>query len=295
MFRLELNKFWTKFELLILDKVNNSNLKNEINELFTNYEFIFSRFIDDSEISKVNKNKWGDLSPLFFLLFKKVIELSELTWYFFNPFVNVESIGYSTKKISNNNDIENIWFYDNFELKSNNIILKNNSLLDFWWLWKWYFVDYISDYLIKNNFKNYFINFWWDIYVSWKKDLDKSWRIWIENPFLLWDVIWYIDIENKSISSSWNYFRNWNINGINYHHIINPHTNKNEFEIKMISIVSDKTFFSDWIATSVFNMWISKWLLFLNNNNIDGLIIWENAKAYFTKWFIKKYNFDKIY
>ncbi len=296
MFKLNLNKFWTKFNLLIIDEFDNLDLENEINNLFINYEKIFSRFKNDSELSILNKNKRAELSSLFFELFKKNIELNNLTNWFFNPFIDVESIWYSNKKLDLNYTKKNkILFNENFELKWNLLTLKNNSNLDFWWSWKWFFVDYVSLYLKNKGFKNYFIDFWGDVYVSWRKNKDDIWRIWIENPFLIWETIGYINLTDSSISSSGNYFRNWDINWKQFHHIINPLNNLNENEIKMITIISKNTYFSDSIATALFNMWIKNAILFLNKNNIDWLIIWMNAKAYFSKWFIKKYWFKKEY
>jgi thiamine biosynthesis lipoprotein ApbE len=293
---MTLNKFWTFFELYIIDKFDDINLENDINELFKNYENIFSRFKENSELSLVNKENRGDLSPLFLSLFKKNIELNQITNWYFNPFIDVEGIWYSNKKINiRKSKLDKISFEGNFYLDSNELILKNNTKIDFWGSWKWYFVDYASKYLIEKWFKNYFINFWWDIYISWKKDLNTKWRVWIENPFLKGEKIWYIDLEDNSISSSWNYLRAWEIDWDKFHHIINPKNNSNENEIKMVTIISDETYFSDSIATAVFNMWISEAISFLNNKNIDGLIIWANAKAYFSKWFIKIYNFSKNY
>ena len=296
MYKLTLNKFWTFFELYIVDEFNNIEIENDVNDLFENYENIFSRFKENSELSLVNKESRGDLSPLFLSLFKKNIELNQITNWYFNPFIDVESIWYSNKEINiKKNKLDNISFEENYILSWNKLILKDNTKIDFWWSGKWYFVDYVSKYLIEKWFKNYFINFWWDIFISWKKDLYKKWRVWIENPFLRGEKIWYIDLENNSISSSWNYLRAWEIDWDKFHHIINPKNNSNENEIKMVTIISDKTYFSDSIATAVFNMWINNAMSFLNEKNIDWLIIWDNAKAYFSKWFIKKYNFSKDY
>lgn len=296
MFRLDLSKFWTRFELLIIDKFEWFDFKKEIKEIFFSYELIFSRFNKNSEISKINKESRGDLSPLFFDVFIKIKNLNILTNWYFNPFVNVEDIWYSNKRIDKSYSLnKSINFKNNFELSWKTLILKNNHILDFWWIWKWFFVDQIVKYLKNKNIKNYFINFWWDIYVSWKKGEDEKWRVWIENPFISWKMIWYIDIQDNSISSSWNYFRNWDIDWKKYHHIINPHTNLNENEIKMVTIIWKETYFSDSIATSVFSMWIDKWIKFLNIENIDWIIISDNWKAYFSKWFTKKFNFSKNY
>lgn len=294
MYNLELSKFWTLFKLTILDENKIENIENKINKLFNYFELTFSRFDKKSEISLLNKKKRADLSSLFLKLLNKTIELNYFTNWYFNPFIEVENIWYSSKKI-NLTWKKEVQFNNNFNINWNKIELNWDSILDLWWIWKWFFVDLISDFLTLNNIKNYSINFGWDIYVSWVKIDNKLWRIWIENPFLKWEKIWYIDLTDKSISSSGNYLRKWNIEWKTYHHIINPLTNKNENEITMVTIIWNECYFTDSIATSVFNMWIKEGIKFLNKNNIDWLIIWNNTKAYFSKWFTIKFNFNKNY
>lgn len=292
MKNIKLTKFKTFFELNLLDDIKIEG--SEIENIIDNYEKIFSRFLENSELSIINKNWAGKISALFLDLLTKNIELYKLTNWYFNPFIEVDNIWYNNRwennfKIKEEKSIDLI---KNIELNGNNLKILNNLKIDFWWSAKWFLVDIIAKYLKDKNAKNFFINFWWDIYISWK-NWEKKWNIWIENPFLKWKNIWLIELENMSVSSSWSYIKKWEINWEKYHHIINPKTWKNENEITMITIIAQKTFFSDSIATAVYNMWIEKALNFLNENNLDWLIIWTNSKAYLSKNFKEKYNFKK--
>lgn len=325
MKKVQLNKFWTFFDLSIFDENfsenNLENLKKEILNKFENYENIFSRFRKNSELSKINQNKEWKMSLVFFELFEKIMEINTLTNWFFNPFVEIDNLENNNL---NKNKFLNLFFSEwekkfqinkNFFIKNWKIVLEKNINLDFWWIWKWYFVDLIWKKLKEKKIDNFIINFWWDIYTNWEKinkqntdnkenntekifenkllNKNNLFRIWIQNPFLNEKNIWYIDLKNKSISSSWRYFKNWEIKWKKYHHIVNPFTNSNELEIQMVTIISEKTYFTDSIATAVFNMWIVKWMDFLKKNKIDWIIIWENKKAFFTEWFRKKFNFNE--
>lgn len=285
MKKIKFKKYTTNFELNLIDDILITD--SEIEKIIDNFEMVFSRFKSDSELSKLNKN-WGwEVSPLFLKLFNLNIHLNKLTKWFFNPFINIENIWYSDKKLKDNKN-QKIEFEENYILNWNKLIIKNNANIDFWWSAKWFLVDLLSDYLKNKWAKNFFINFGWDIYFSWKKENEK-WIAWIANPFKIWENLWFIKLENLSISSSWNYKRNWEIDGKKYHHILNPKTQENENEIVMISIIWKNTYFTDSIATSVFNMWIKSGLDFLNENKIDWIIIWEDKKYYLTNNFQDKY------
>lgn len=287
MQKISFKKFTTDFEIIIYDEIENLEVK--IKKIITNFEMTFSRFLDNSEISRLNKEKSLEISSLFKKLFNLNIELYNLSNGYFNPFVNVDSIWYSWE-ISKNLDKKTSDFYSLFNLNWNKLVLHNKAKLDFWGSWKWFLVDLISSFIKNKWWKNYIVNFWGDIYVSWK-NWNNDWKIGIDNPFLEGEWFWMINIKNKSISTSWTYKRNWEVNGKKYHHIINPKSQNNEFEVIMVSIVWKNTVFTDWIATSVLNMWIEKGLNFLNKNKIDWLIIWTDKKVYFSKDFILNTNF----
>lgn len=284
---------WTNIEIIINSEIN---IEKEIYEafwIFYSYELEFSRFLKNSTLSLLNQNKTLEVSSRFLDVFNLCKEIYNITNWFFNPLINLSNIWYSSNFEDNNfskTSILNNLNMDEIKIEWNFINLLQDQNLDFGWIVKWYCVDIVAEYLLEKWCKDFIINAWWDIYTSWNNNW-KKWIIWIDNPFIPDTLIWSIELENKSISTSWSYKRNWKIKWNNYHHIINPNNYSScENEIISLSLISQKTYITDTYATACFNMWIEKSLKFLERNNIDSLIIWTDSKMYTSKWF-NNYNF----
>lgn len=293
---------WTDIEININSNFSEKKILEDIEksfDIFSDLENEFSRFSQKSDLSILNKNKSLEVSNRFL----KVLELSKaiykITNWFFNPLINVSNIWYSEsfEKINNNPspalplilkegskmslDLEKI------KIIWNKIILEEDQNLDFGGIVKWYCVDLVQEFLEKNWYYDFIINAGWDIFVSKKSCVA------IDSPFIKDNIFALITLENKAISTSGTYKRNWKIGEKNYHHILNPKDNKNNNEIISISLVSDKCYISDCFATSCIAMWIEKSIMFLEKQKIDWVIIWSDWKIY-KIWDLGKYEFDII-
>ncbi|HBB04520.1 TPA: hypothetical protein DCZ39_06625 [Patescibacteria group bacterium] len=104
-------------------------------EIFHALELEFSRFIPNSSLSIVNKNRTGVVSDAFIDILKKCKEIYTDTDSYFNPLINLSQIGYSKDFHSNefikqeainvNLNLEKI------EIKGNQITLQEGQNLDF--------------------------------------------------------------------------------------------------------------------------------------------------------------------
>lgn len=295
---------YTKTQFLMWTDVTISIVANEnpVDDIYNSFAIFyalekqFSRFLDDSELSEVNKNKEMEVSKRFSEIFLLSKEIFENTSHYFNPLVNLSNIWYS--KDFDSSDFSKELRWDNLDLSSvvllwDFISLKDNQNLDFWWIVKWYTVDLVSEYLHDKWYSDFIINAWWDIYLSGN---NKNWNtpvVWVDNPFNPDKVFATLELKDKAVSTSGTYKRKWNIDNQSYHHILDPNTNENNNEIISISIVADKCYLADVYATTCVAMWIEKSLYFLKENDIDWVIIWSDWNYYQTKG-MEKYNFRVI-
>ncbi|MDD5769437.1 MAG: FAD:protein FMN transferase [Candidatus Gracilibacteria bacterium] len=283
----------TNIEIIINSEIN---IEKEIYEafgIFYSYELEFSRFLKNSTLSLLNQNKTLEVSSRFLDVFNLCKEIYNITNGFFNPLINLSNIGYSSNFEDNNfskTSILNNLNMDEIKIEGNFINLLQDQNLDFGGIVKGYCVDIVAEYLLEKGCKDFIINAGGDIYTSGNNN-GKKWIIGIDNPFIPDTLIGSIELENKSISTSGSYKRNWKIKGNNYHHIINPNNYSScENEIISLSLISQKTYITDTYATACFNMGIEKSLKFLERNNIDSLIIGTDSKMYTSKGF-NNYNF----
>ena len=294
---LSYKKLWTTISITLVFKKYNEEQKQAIwkwIEHILNYiDDTFSRFNENSVLSKLNKNNKYKVDEHFIYLIKKSKELNKHTDWYFNPLVNLKSIWYSKDfykkdfKIEASDysvDISNIKIDD-----ENNVFLWENTNIDLWWIAKWYAVDLMAQFLDNFDLNGYIVNAWWDIVLKWFSENNETWVVWIENPFdksLLWTLVW-TDI---AVVTSWYYKRNWEIEDKNYHHIINPKTKENEDSIISITLVWEKCHFVDWLATAICAMWFEKGFEFCKKEHIPAIIVLKTWKIVYTKE-IDKYDF----
>ena len=292
---------WTEIEIILNDDFKNKiEIENDIEEcfnIFSSFEKEFSRFDDNSDLSKLNKNRILEVSDNFVKVLKISREVYKITDWYFNPLINISSIWYdkSFEKIPLSQDFlqgnkgeNNNFNFVEIEIIWNKVIMQENQNLDLWWIVKWFSVDIVKDFLKQKWYKDFIINAWGDIFV-WEV---KS-TIAINSPFNKKEIFALLDLQNCSISTSWIYKRKWKINWKNFHHILNPKNLENNNEIISISIIWKNCYLTDSLATACIAMWFNKAKDFLKKQNLEAIIILEN-RDYFLVWDLNKYNFEKI-
>lgn len=198
---LSYKKLWTTISITLVFKKYNDGQKQAIwkwIEHILNYiDDTFSRFNENSVLSKLNKNKKYKVDEHFIYLIKKSKKLNKYTDWYFNPLVDLKTIWYSKDfykkdfKIESSNysvDMSNIKIDD-----KNNVFLWENTNIDLWWIAKWYAVDLIAQFLDNFDLNGYIVNAWWDIVLKWFSENNETWVVWVENPFdksLLWTLVW---------------------------------------------------------------------------------------------------------
>jgi thiamine biosynthesis lipoprotein len=275
---------WT---LCIINVVNkdDKDLNKTINQCYEkiiNFENEFSRFKESSVLSNLNRIKKLEVSEDFLSLIYHSREIFKLTDWYFNPLVDVRKIGYTHNFEDKNfekldlenedlsfNEVKNYW---------NLLEIGKYMTLDFWSIAKWYLSEKISKFLSEKWFNNNFVNLWWDIYVSWKNLEWKKWQVWINSPFWNEKPIEVLELSNCSISTSWTYLRNWEIWWEKFHHIRNPFSQEQENELVSVSIIHEKWYMTDALATAIIAMWKEKAVDFCDKNKIKYLFVlssWE--------------------
>ncbi|MEM2131141.1 MAG: FAD:protein FMN transferase [Candidatus Woesearchaeota archaeon] len=256
---------------------------------FTRIEKKFSRFLDDSELSKANLNlkKWQSASDELIFLLNYALKLHKNTYGYFDITLKstLDKLGYD-KNYSFKE--KKFLFFETLKNKiinnlSNNPILidKNNKKIflkkeiDFGGFGKGYAVDKVSEILNKNKVKNYFINAGGDIYAKGKH------KVVLEHPDDNNKAIGIIEIKNKAIASSSAKYRKWK----NYHHLINPKTLKPENSIKSIFVIAEKCIDADAYATALFTSGFENALKLYKKLNVDVLIINSKNKMFISENF----------
>lgn len=274
---------WTTC-IISIARENDIWLNTIINNIYNKtiaFQSEFSRFDENSTLSKLNKLKTYEVSDDFMSLLLKSKDIYKLTNWFFNPLIDVRKIWYSHNFTDNNFEIidnKEDLNIDNIKIFWSKIVIDENMNIDFWSIAKWYLADKIGNYLEENWIRNYIANFGWDIYAWWLNQNYTPWQIWINSPINEEEIVYVVWLSNNSVSTSWIYLRNWQINNKSYHHIRNPFSDIQSNKLQSVSIKAKYWYLTDALATSVIAMWYDLALEFCNKNNIEYLFILDDWK-----------------
>ena len=284
----------TDIDITVFWKTDCSQDIENIFDLFKALEIEFSRFLDESSLSLLNKKKSVEVSNTFIDVMYICKQLHKDSYGYFNPLVNLAHIGYSKsfdlkQFIKEEQDDINIDF-DKVQIKGNTVTLQENQMLDLGWIVKWFAVDLARKQLDKKGYTDYIINAWGDIYCAWYTESGQKILVGIDSPSIPNTLIATLELHNQAIATSGNYKRKRTINDQEYTHIINPLTWENNREINSITLIADDCYIADAYATVCIAMWLEKALDFLKEQHIEWLIICADGSIHHTEWIQQVYN-----
>jgi len=267
---------------------------DKINEIENN----MSVFIDNSEVSTINKNAGiaqVKVSIGTYYVIKKAVEYGRMSGGAFDPtirpVVGLWGIQTDNARIPNTDEINRnsrLVNYKDIILDEQNctVMLRNkNQALDLGAIAKGFAADEVKNIFCKNKIKSALIDLGGNIFALGKKPDDTPWKIGIQDPFKRrGEFVGVICVTGRSIVTSGNYERYFINNGKRFHHIMNPLTgNPSENGVISATIISDYSIDGDALSTCAFVMGIEEGLKLAESiKGVDALFITENKKIYTT-------------
>ena len=126
-----------------------------------------------------------------------------------------------------------------------------------------------------------------------EKEPGTPWKVGVQNPDGTQNnFIATVSINDQSVVTSGVYERFFEIDGIKYHHLLNPFTGRpTDNGLVSVTIFSDQSVVGDAFSTSCFVLGLDKGLeLIENTKDVEAAFILENGEIV-TSSGIEKYNF----
>jgi thiamine biosynthesis lipoprotein len=147
---------------------------------------------------------------------------------------------------------------------------------------KGYAVDRCIGILLKAGITNALVSAGGDTRVIGER-WGRAWRVGIRDPRNRQGVVTMIPLENLSISTSGDYERFFEKDGVRYHHILNPRTGKSTSKVHSASIIGRTATTTDALSTSIFVMGVEKGLKLIDTMpDIEAVIIDEHGKMHYS-------------
>lgn len=250
---------------------------NEIKKV----EFELNVYIDDSEISRLNRKKilespskdlelniarslyFSNLSGgAFDITVLPILDLYNRSFTEKNSVPSGEMIKKELKKVD----------YRRVIIKDREIKIGDDQSITLGGIAKGYAVEKAVETLKRHNINMALIDAGGNIRALGKKP-EGVWNVAMADPRDMSNYITVIPLDNNAVSTSGDYERYFD-NNMKYHHIINPKTGYSATELISVTIVTDNAFDADALSTSVFVLGKEKGMKLIESlPSVEGLII----------------------
>lgn len=241
-------------------------MSNAIEEAFIEIERvegIFSKFNNESEISKINRlagTEGINISPEVFGLIERAINYSRLTNGSFD--ITVEPL----KK----GRYEKIFLDKN---RSSIHFLEGDIKIDLGGIAKGYAVDKAKEILSSRGVSNALINIGGNIYALGNSPRKESWKIGIQNPGNKKGITYKLDLKDRAIATSGSYERG--------SHIIDPASGKATEGVASVTVIARSAEEADALSTAVFVMGKERGLELIKSLEDAEVLIIDTASNLF--------------
>lgn len=251
---------------------SNENYEKQFDSLFYVINKSMSTYIENSDISKINRNEAVEVDEHFTNVFKTSKTIYDITSGAFDPtigaVVNAWDFGPEGKIVSLDSlKIDSLMLsvgLDKVKLRRNAISKQNlNTYLDFNAIAKGYAVDVIATYLESQNVNDYLVEIGGEIRCKgMNKEKQSNWMVGIDKPNFdgSQSVIKAINLIDGAMATSGTYRKfKLDAEGNRYAHIIDTETGyPSKTNVLSVSVIADDCMTADAYATAFQAMGINK-------------------------------------
>ena len=281
---------------------DNRNFQPQVDSLLKDFDHSVSLWDTGSVISAINRNEVGiQPDPVFTELFKKSTEVYKKSDGAFDPtvgpLVNAWGFGFKDRLKVDQQTIDSLLplvGFDEVKLENNRIIKSDPRIqFDFNAIAQGHAVDLIGKFLQVKGISSFLIDIGGEVLGRGNKPGGEKWKVGVEKPK---DNASYgeglqaiVNLENKALSTSGNYRKFYEENGVRYSHTIDPKTGYPvQHSLLSVSVLANDCATADAYATVFMVMGLDKSKSFITNrNDLEAYFIFTdqdgNLSTYFTE------------
>jgi len=286
------------------------NYQSDIDSILHAVDQSLSTYVEESVISKINKNESMQTDSLFMRVFEMAVNIAKETDGTFDPTIApvVNFWGFGFEEIAEKDesvltDLMKTVGYEKLTIQDSLVVKSNpNTQIDFNAIAQGFTVDLIGEHLQKLGLTNYMIEIGGELKCHGLNADGELWRIGIDKPSenIQQDRFQaIIEVTDKAVASSGNYrkFKVDEETGMKYAHTINPKTGKPiQTNLLSVTIVSESCMQADALATACMIMGVEKSIEFINSKpELDALLIYSDPKGEWLKYQTKGFKKMSVY
>lgn len=270
----------------------NIKLRKQFKRTILEFEKRFSRFLPNSELTKINQGsgRYIGVSDEFLGLLQKSIDVSKRTDGIFNPLIlpNLQRSGYLrsfVEKYSNDPvpdyTARALGKVQEIEIEDNRVRIPTSSALDFGGCGKGYLGDLLANILDKrSDVEGYWLSLGGDVVASGVHPNGSLIQIGARNPVSnrVTGIITVKKGERTAVATSTTLFRRGVVNGQAWHHIIDPRTGSpSNSDIHSATVVSNLLFEADVHASNCIIIGSQKVKSYISAQGISDTLVYTSG------------------
>lgn len=268
-------------------------------DLCEEYESLFSRTEETSELYKLNhgtlpmEGEYYILSDLTADLIQKGLEYSRLSDGAFDitiaPVSSLWDFSSENPHVPEKAALDealSLVGWENVDLQGNRIrFLKEGMEIDLGGIAKGYIADCLKEYLISQGVESAIINLGGNVLCIGSRPDGTPFKIGIQKPFSdRNETLASVELSDQSVVSSGTYERNFEEDGIFYHHILNPKTGyPYDNGLTSVTIFSDASVDGDGLSTSCFALGLEQGMALIDSiPDVYALFVTEDGELHYS-------------
>ena len=274
----------------------NINYQDEIENLLAEFDTSLSTYNKLSVITAINNNSTKKVDHYLKTVFIRSQEISKLTDGAFDitvgPLVNAWGFGLQEREKISQSKIDSILEfvgYQKVKLLGDTVFKKDPRIkIDMNAIAQGYAVDVVSDFIEKQNIENYLVEIGGEVRTKGLNPKKEAWKIGIDKPIdnnnLPGDEMQAIvHLSGRSLATSGNYRKFYELNGVKYSHTIDPKTGYPvNHSLLSATVIADDCMTADAFATAFMVVGLDLSIELIENNpGIEAYFIYSNNEGKF--------------
>lgn len=292
----------TVVSVKIYDSTDTS-LLDGVMDLCEDYEHVFSRTKDDSELYQLNHRTQTDSTDSFQIssdlaaLLEKGLYYSELSNGSFDisiaPISCLWDFTSGRKIVPESHTVESLLplvNYKNIHLSHQTVQFDHpQTQIDLGAIAKGFIADRMKEYLLSHGVSSAIINLGGNVLCIGSKPDGKPFQIGIQKPFAdRNETAATISISDRSVVSSGIYERYFEKDGTLYHHILDPATGYPcDNNLISVTVITDASVDGDALSTTCFSLGLERGMDLINSlENVQAAFITDDYQIHYSEGFM---------
>ncbi|MGN1402818.1 MAG: FAD:protein FMN transferase [Ruminococcus sp.] len=257
---------------------------------------LLSTGLETSEISQLNSNGTGTLSPDGAAILESAIAICQDTGGAFQPLLYpvLEAWGFPDRayRVPEQQELEQLLKLADlsklqFDLGTGDVSFDQAGMkLDFGGIAKGYVSSQIREIFISCGVTSGMVSLGGNVQVMGTKPDGSPWRVGVQNPDSNGTYLGILEVQDKAVITSGGYERYFEQDGEAYHHIIDPATGyPAQSGLTSVTIVSDDGTLADGLSTALFVMGLERAFAYwqAHSDQFDAILLTDEGELYVTE------------